>query len=75
MSATKELSQTATHTRHEVSEVPEGLAEDHVAVLRNVLLELLLQVAAPVLVLAQVGYLADKVLEPGTSETVDCKAS
>ena len=59
MSATKELSQTATHTRHEVSEVPEGLAKDHVTMLRNALLELLLEIAAAVLVLAELWDLAN----------------
>ena len=57
--------------RHEVREVPEGLAEDHVAVLGEALLELLLQVPAAVLVLAQRGDLALEVLEPRACEAVD----
>ena len=40
----------------------EGLAEDHVTVLRNALLELLLEIAAAVLVLAQLWDLANEVL-------------
>ena len=62
------------HTCHEVREVTEGLAEDHVAVLRNTFLKLLLQVAATVLVLAELWDLANEVLEPRTGEPVDCSA-
>ena len=51
--------------------MPEGLAEDHVAVLGETLLELLLQVPAAVLVLAQRGDLALEVLEPRACEAVD----
>ena len=58
---------------HKVREVTERLAEDYVAVLRDTLLELLLQVAATVLVLAQARDLADEVFkafarEAGTLE-------
>ena len=72
MSATKELSQIATHTRHEVSEVSEGLAEDHVTVLRNALLELLLEIAAAVLVLAQSRNLALQIFQTRSREAIDC---
>ena len=46
----------------------ERLAEDDVAVLRDTLLELLLQVATTVLVLAQAEDLADEVLQPRARE-------
>ena len=50
--------------------VTERLAEDDAAVLRDALLELLLEVAATVLVLAQAQDLADEVLEVRASEAV-----
>ena len=49
-------------TRHEIREVTEGLAEDHVTMFRNTLLELLLEVAAAMLILAELRDLANKVL-------------
>ena len=58
-------------TGHEVREVAKSLAEDDVAVLRDALLELLLQVTAAVLVLAQVRDLADEVFETRAREAVD----
>ena len=50
----------------------EGLAEDHVTMFRNTLLELLLEVAAAVLILAELRDLANKVLQTCTREPVDC---
>ena len=50
------------HTRHEIREVTKALAEDHVTMFRNTLLELLLEVAAAVLILAELRDLANKVL-------------
>ena len=52
----------------------ERLAEGDVAVLRDTLLELLLEVAATVLVLAQTGYLADEVLQARAREAVNCNS-
>ncbi len=49
----------------------ERLAEDHVTVLRDTFLELLLQVATTVLVLAELRDLAHKVLQTRTREPVD----
>ena len=60
-------------TGHKLREVTESLPEDHVAVLRNALFQLLLQVAATMLVFAQSGNFSLKVLEAGTSEAVDLK--
>ena len=59
-------------TGHKVREVAERLAEDDVAVLWDTLLELLLEVAATVLVLAQARDLADEVLEARAREAVNC---
>ena len=61
-------------TSHKVREVAERLAEDDVAVLRDTLLEFLLQVAATVLVLAQARDLADEVLEARAREAVNCNS-
>ena len=49
-----------------------SLPEDHVAVFGNTLLELLLEVAAAVLILAELRDLANKVLQTCTREPVDC---
>ena len=62
----------AGRTGHEVREVSERLAEDHVAVLRNAFLELLLEVAAAVLVLAKLRDLTHQVLQSRAREPVDC---
>ena len=56
---------------HQVSEVTKCFAEDHIAMLRNALLELLLEVTATVLVFAECGYLALEILKASASETVD----
>ena len=58
-------------TSHEVREVAERLAEDDVAVLRDTLLELLLEVAAAMLVLAEVRDLANEILKARAREAVD----
>ena len=47
------------------------LAEDHVTMFGNTFLELLLEVAATMLVLAQVRDLADEVFETRAREAVD----
>ena len=60
-------------TSHEIGEVTERLAEDDIAVLRDALLELLLQVTASVLVLAQARDLADEVLKTRAGEAVNYK--
>ena len=57
--------------RHQVRKVAVRLAEDHVPVLGNALLELLLQVSAAVLVLAQRKNLALEVLDSRASKSVD----
>lgn len=57
--------------RHEVREVAVRLAEDHVPVLGHALLELLLQVPAAVLVLAEGQNLALEVLDSSTGKSVD----
>ena len=49
----------------------ERFAEDHVTMLRHALLELLLEIAAAVLILAELRDLADKVLEARTRKAVD----
>ena len=51
----------------------ERLAENHVAVLRYTFLELLLKIAAAVLILAQRWYFALKIFEAHTREAVDYK--
>lgn len=61
----------AERVRHQVREVAVRLAEDHVPVLGNALLELLLQVSAAVLVLAQRKNLALEVLDSRASKSVD----
>jgi hypothetical protein len=61
----------AEWVRHQVREVAESLAEDHVAVLRHIFLQLLLQVAAPVLIFAQSRNVALKVLKACTSKSVN----
>ena len=60
-------------TGHEIGEVAECLAEDDIAVLRDALLELLLQVTATVLVLAQARDLSDEVLKTRAGEAVNYK--
>ena len=60
-------------TSHKLCEVSESFAEDHIPVLRDALLELLLQVTAPVLVLAQAWNLADEVLKTRAGEAVNYK--
>ena len=49
----------------------ERFAEDHVTMLRHALLELLLEIAAAVLILAKLRDLAHKVLKAGTRKAVD----
>ena len=49
----------------------EGLAEDHVAMFRDALLQLLLQVTTAVLVLAQSRYLSLQVFQSRAGEAVD----
>ena len=58
-------------TGHKFREVTESLSEDHVPMLRNTLLELLLEVPAPMLVFAQRRNLALEILEPHTREAVN----
>ena len=58
-------------TGHEIGEVTERLAEDDIAVLRDALLELLLQVATIVLVLAQTRDLADEDIGARARESVN----
>ena len=48
------------------------LAEDHVTMFGNTFLELLLEVAATMLVLAKLRNLAHKVFQARTREPVDC---
>ena len=62
-------------TGHKVREVAERLAKDDVAVLRDTLLELLLEVAATVLVLAQAEDLADEVLQARAPEQLSITLS
>lgn len=51
--------------------MPESLPEDHVAMLRDTLLQLLLQITAAVLVFAQGGNLALKILKASACKSVD----
>jgi hypothetical protein len=60
----------AERVRHEFGKVAERFTEDHVAMLRNAFLKLLLKVSTTMLVLAKCGYFALKVLKAGASETV-----
>ena len=60
----------AKWVRHEFSKVTECFTEDHVTMLRNTFLKLLLKVLTTMLVLAKCGYFALKVLKVGASETV-----
>ena len=57
---------------HEFREVAVSLGKDHVAVRSVALFELLLEVSASVLVLAQGEELALEILDTHTSESVDC---
>jgi len=58
-------------TRHEIREVTVSLSEDHVSMLRDSLLELLLKVSATVLILAERKNFSLKILDPSSSESVD----
>jgi hypothetical protein len=58
-------------TGHEVREMAVGLSEDHVSVLGDTLLELLLEVSATVLILAERKDLALEVFDSGAGESVD----
>ena len=53
----------------------ESLLEDHIAVLRQTLLELLLEITASMLVLTKRGYLPREILEASASKAVDCDAT
>jgi len=55
---------------HKLRKVTERFTEDHVAMLSNAFLKLLLEVSAAVLVFAKRGYFALKVLKACTSKTV-----
>jgi hypothetical protein len=57
---------------HEVREVAVGLSEDHISVLGVALLQLLLKVAASVLVLAQRKKLSLEVFDSDAGESVVC---
>jgi len=56
---------------HQVSKVSKGLAEDDISVIRDPFLQLLLEVTAAVLILAQACNFTNKVLESGTSEAIN----
>ena len=56
---------------HQVGKVGKGLAEDDIPVFRGPFLQLLLEITAAVLILAEAGNLADEVLKTSTSKTVD----
>jgi len=56
--------------RHQFSKVAERFTEYHVAMLRNTFLKLFLEVTAAMLVFAERGYFALKVLQPSTGKTV-----
>jgi len=57
---------------HQISKVGEGLAEDDVSMFRGTFLQLLLEITATVLILAQAGDFTNEVLETGTSKTINC---
>ena len=61
----------AERIRHELGEVAVSLVEDHVSVSGIALLELLLEVSAPVLILAEREEVALEVLDPDARESVD----
>ena len=61
----------AERVGHQIGEVGERLVEDDVSVFRDPLLQLLLEVAATVLVLAQAGDFPNKILEACASKAVD----
>ena len=65
------LTDCGVRTGHEIREVSECLAENDIAMLRDALFKLLLQVTATMLVLAQVRDLANEVLETRAREAVD----
>ncbi len=46
--------------------------ENHVSMFGNAFLQLFLQIATTVLILAQRGNLSLKIFQPSSSETVDC---
>ena len=56
---------------HQIGEVGEGLAEDDVSVVRDPFFQLLLEVTATMLILAQAGNFTNKILETGTSKAVN----
>jgi hypothetical protein len=57
--------------RHELGEMSVGLSEDHISMSRFAVFELLLEVSASVLVLAQVKKLALEIFDSDASESVD----
>lgn len=58
-------------TGHQICEVAESLAENHIAMLRRIFLKLLLEIPAAMLVLTQGGYLALQVFQAGTRKSID----
>lgn len=61
----------ALRTRHEFREVTVRLLEDYITVLGQSLLELLLEIAATVLILAKRWDLPNKVFETSAGKAVD----
>jgi hypothetical protein len=62
----------AERVDHEIRKMIVRLAEDHVAVSWIAIFQLLLQVTASVLILAEIEKLPLEILDANSSETVDC---
>ena len=61
----------AERVGHQIGEVGESLVEDDVPVFWDPFLQLLLEITATVLILAQTGNFTNKVLETSTGKPVD----
>lgn len=68
---TEKYKRSSVLTGHEVREVAKGLAEDHIPVVRNTFLKLLLEIPTSVLVLAQARNLASQILKTSAREAID----
>lgn len=56
---------------HQIGKVGKGLAEDNVSMFRDPLLQLLLEITATVLILAQAGNFTNEIFEAGAGKTIN----
>lgn len=71
VSMTVDVRQTLAPTCHQIGKVTEGFPEDHITMLWNTLLELLLKVPATMLIFAQCWNFTLQVFDTSTGKTVD----